>query len=356
MIQGTTRKITVGRVLALSCALLLSFTFYACLPLPAEPPPDSRETKQAPAQNSPRGPGQTRNEAGVGEEPCAKHKSPADRRACLQREFAAADAQLNAVYKTLRSQLGEPIRGELQENSRGWIQMKEYNCEFQAEMMQNVGDDTRQAEFYRCALAYTTERTHYLGRAFGRAGVGAGLTGEYDDGFAGNLKFKQSAKKDTYKFQIAVVRGPTAHIGEIDGEVFIPNGESGVYEERPDCSGIKEAALKPRAEPCCRLDFRLKNRKGFVRSKSKKPTAGTTTERGLTSTACTVRLNRPGRAGFSLMLFRKPPICIRNGSRSDNKKNPGAELRITLVLSLSRTPQKPFFIHRWDSFICHNKH
>lgn len=232
----------------------------ACLPLPAEPATDA--PKEPSSEVIKKDLEQSQDVST--REPCAKAKSAADRHACFEREFDAADRILNQLYKKLRSQLSEPIRSDLQENSRGWIQMKEYNCEFQAEILNEVSDETRQAEFYRCALSYTTDRTKYLRKAFGRKGVHGGVAGEYDDGYAGNLKFEKGTQKDTYKFQIDVVRGPTAHLGEIASEVHIPNGEIGVYEERPDCSGVKNAVMRagPR-EPCCRLDFRLRENKGY---------------------------------------------------------------------------------------------
>ncbi|MCR9141380.1 MAG: DUF1311 domain-containing protein [bacterium] len=222
----------------------------ACVPLPAESPRDSGENA------TPRKP------------PCAEISFPPDRLACLKKEFSRADGELNAVYKKLRASLSEPVRGDLKDNSLGWIRMKEYNCEFQSEMMQNATTDARQAAFYRCALDYTTDRIQYLRRAFGREGVKPGLPGEYDDGFSGSLAFEPGDKQDSYKFRIEVVRGPTAHIGEIDGEVFLQNGATGVFKERPNCPDSETAARQRfdggrRAEPCCRLDFRLKNHKGF---------------------------------------------------------------------------------------------
>ena len=215
----------------------------ACAPLPAEPG--------------------TASEAG----PCAKFKKENELHACFKREYTAADHTLNAVYKKIQSSIHADLRGDLRDNSREWIRMKEYNCGFQVEMLQDATEDRKRAEFYQCALGYTVSRTAYIRKAFGRQGVSAALAGDYDDGFSGNLELRKTpGEKNSFDFKIEVVRGPTYHLGEINGRVVFENGATGVYEERPNCSGVKEAAFAPDSEsnePCCRLDFQLRERQGF---------------------------------------------------------------------------------------------
>ncbi len=236
-----------------------------CGPLPAEP----RRTEP---QESPAPKAAEETQGAEAEHKCEKLKPGAPRRKCFEREFEAADRELNAVYKKLRAKLPEAVRTDLKDNSRGWIRMKEYNCEFQSEMVQGATYEARRTEFFRCALDYTTDRTDYLRRAFGRKGVSSGVAGDYDDGFWGSLEFEAIAKKPgVYRFLIEVVRGPTAHIGEIEGEVAIKADGSGVYAERPECGGPPSdpASANPAntgpwgGQPCCRLDFRLRNQGGF---------------------------------------------------------------------------------------------
>ena len=47
--------------------------------------------------------------------------------------------------------------------------------------------------------------------------------GTYDDGFGGTLTLKP-ANGDTYAFHIEVVRGPTYHTGDVEGDVHLQTG------------------------------------------------------------------------------------------------------------------------------------
>ena len=199
---------------------------------------------------------------------CDKIEKSSSRRSCYQKQFDTADQELNTTYRRLLKRLAPAIATEMREDSRNWIRMKEYNCGFRSEMLREADEDQRRIEFLSCALGYTTARTEYLKRAFGQEGVAAKVAGMYDDGFDGSLEWK-AVKKDEkqssgqeFEFRIEVVRGPTAHLGEINGRVFISENNRGVYEERPNCSGIKNAALTQQ-EPCCRLDFQLSENKGY---------------------------------------------------------------------------------------------
>lgn len=198
---------------------------------------------------------------------------------CYKRHFQRVDDQLNRVYRHLSKQLPEPIRTDLRDNSRGWVQAKEYYCGFQSEIDPRATPVQRKISLLACTSAFIMDRTDYLRRAFGRDGVNSRVyTGAYGDGYSGDLDLKalgprrpgsDGKARQKYKFAMQVVRGPTAHIGEIDGEVEVVSRKDGelygLFAERADCPAIQPAIEQTPGgkRPCCRIEFRLSQTKGF---------------------------------------------------------------------------------------------
>lgn len=205
-----------------------------------------------------------------GDDPCRGMKDTARRAACYQKRYAAADRELNAVYKKLKSSLEADVAAEMQEDSRQWIRYKEYLCGFQAEMEHNYNppetpnknESTEErnqrleyeAAFHGCALSYTETRTEYLRKAFGGEGVSPGPAGTYADSFGGTLRLKETQTAKQLEFQLEVVRGPTHHIGEIGGKFDLVPGRTSVYAERTECAGDVRPAGESET-PCCRIEF-----------------------------------------------------------------------------------------------------
>jgi uncharacterized protein YecT (DUF1311 family) len=50
---------------------------------------------------------------------------------CIRLRYEAADRRLNDVYKQLLSKLSREERSLLSEAQKGWIQLKENNCDFE---------------------------------------------------------------------------------------------------------------------------------------------------------------------------------------------------------------------------------
>ncbi|MCB1172043.1 MAG: DUF1311 domain-containing protein [Leptospiraceae bacterium] len=199
---------------------------------------------------------------------CSKLK-PGQQKGCFEKEFRAADNRLNKTYQAIKARLSSDLVKSMQTQSRNWIHYKEYQCGWRSEMEAHQDKDT--AVYYECLLGMTQERTAYLQRAFGTRHQPAGLAGEYDDGFGGSLTIKaladnngdavHEATKETgprlipafvagqrFDFSIAVVRGPTAHLGDLSGQLVIRNG-AGFYEEEGECKTDADVE-------CCQLEFR----------------------------------------------------------------------------------------------------
>ena len=166
--------------------------------------------------------------------------------ACYQTRLAAADRELNAVYQRLSTTLEASRRRAMQEHSRQWIAYKEPLCLESTGIALGLEPAAarQRPEYLACLYDLTLARTTYLKQAFGQEGVSPGLAGMYDDGFGGRLKL-QASGKETYKFHLEVVRGPTFHTGEVEGSVRL-QAKTARFVQKTACDGN---------EPCCRLTF-----------------------------------------------------------------------------------------------------
>lgn len=140
-------------------------------------------------------------------EPCP----PADTE-CFREAFRAADRRLNILYRSLRKKLPEKTRKEIRDDSRMWIRRKEYNCGWQRE---NADEKNAESAYYECLSGETRSRIEYLQLAFGGEQTHDSIQGTYQDGASGVLVLKNEG--DHYRFAIQVVRGPTSHLGELNG-------------------------------------------------------------------------------------------------------------------------------------------
>ena len=171
--------------------------------------------------------------------PCAGLVNPDHKRACFEREFESADRRLQRVTEAIYEDLGESQRQELQADALRWAGYRDELCG-DPDGLETDG----QTALFACRLELTNERMDYVRRAFSGEGVRSGRAGVYDDGFGGQLTLR-SLEGETLQFAIDVVRGPTAHIGQISGEIQIQNGEAR-FESEANCG-----------DRCCTLEFRF---------------------------------------------------------------------------------------------------
>lgn len=62
---------------------------------------------------------------------CNSAKTNMEIKECIRLRYEAADRQLNQVYKELILKLSSEERSLLVEAQRGWIQLRDKNCEFE---------------------------------------------------------------------------------------------------------------------------------------------------------------------------------------------------------------------------------
>ena len=179
---------------------------------------------------------------------CRGFKAEAERKTCYEKQYQSADYELNRVYRLIREKLPAPHRAEMKQSSLEWIRGKEYICGYRADLSSGK-EGTKDSNYYSCLLDFTRSRTRFLRQAFGREGVARGTAGMYEDGVGGRLKLAKKTD-DRFEFSLEVVRGPTAHIGEIHG-AFTLHGRKGVYRSEEYCEEEKDGGT----DQCCNLTF-----------------------------------------------------------------------------------------------------
>lgn len=141
-------------------------------------------------------------------------------------KFAEQDKALNAAYAKLKGSLPAELFAAVQEDQRSWADYRDFMSEGQAG--QTKPDES--AERWEMAAGLTEERIKWL-EAWRNLDKKKGWAGSYSDGRGG---FLQIVEKDgKFWFQLAVVRGPSFHVGELRGE-FQVNGGTGRFETKAE--------------------------------------------------------------------------------------------------------------------------
>ena len=93
-------------------------------------------------------------------DPCAKASTQADMNDCWGREYKAADATLNQVYRRLVSKLDDEEKAQLKEDETAWLKYRDANCDFVAD--QYKGGTMRPMVYAICLGDMTRNRTTEL--------------------------------------------------------------------------------------------------------------------------------------------------------------------------------------------------
>ena len=93
-------------------------------------------------------------------DPCANAQSQADMNDCWGREYKAADATLNQVYRQLVSKLSDEEKAQLKEVESAWLKYRDSNCEFVAD--EYKGGTIRPMAHAICLADMTKNRTAEL--------------------------------------------------------------------------------------------------------------------------------------------------------------------------------------------------
>src|SRR6266581_4310914 len=93
-------------------------------------------------------------------DPCANAQSQAEMNICAGKEYKAADATLNQVYRQLVSMLDDQEKSQLKGAQTAWLKYRDTNCEFVAD--QYKGGTIRPMIHGLCLADVTKNRTTEL--------------------------------------------------------------------------------------------------------------------------------------------------------------------------------------------------
>ncbi len=152
----------------------------------------------------------------------------------IRAAYENADAEMNAVWKTLKGKLDAAEFAELQEGQRQWLEYRDYMAEWNADAeAKEKGDAAVWASmgFLETATGVTEARAEYLKAFRGEAPDSEVWAGEWVDSYGGRLQVE--AKEGGLAFALSVVRGPTFHLGDISGRAEV-NGSLARYTDKAD--------------------------------------------------------------------------------------------------------------------------
>jgi uncharacterized protein YecT (DUF1311 family) len=132
-------------------------------------------------------------------------------------DYEAVDRELNKAWTKTRKALGDHEFEKLREDQRSWIKFRD-TAALQAVPFElgdvPEGKEKETATYWSWLKSLTETRIDIL-RGLRGVGDPASLSGRYIDGYGGSLDIVQ--KDQQLFFTFMVVRGPSAHIGQING-------------------------------------------------------------------------------------------------------------------------------------------
>jgi uncharacterized protein YecT (DUF1311 family) len=93
-------------------------------------------------------------------DPCEDSKTQLDMNLCYQKQFKAADAELNRVYNRLASKLEGEGRAKLKASEVSWLKYRDDNCDYEAFLYE--GGTLQPAIYSTCMERVTKVRTAEL--------------------------------------------------------------------------------------------------------------------------------------------------------------------------------------------------
>ena len=164
-----------------------------------------------------------------------------------RQDHRQADAALNAVYRRVMDRLPEEQRTDLRQRQRRWIGSRDRFAEHQAIIVDGAeGDPGESVQYWESLAAATVARTAFL-ETYARGNPEGRIDGVWVDEAGGRMELRPTtgpAGDRGLQFTISVVRGPSTHLGEIQGFARFdgPDGQRAVFVDTDP-----EAAIEGRA-------------------------------------------------------------------------------------------------------------
>jgi uncharacterized protein YecT (DUF1311 family) len=90
---------------------------------------------------------------------CSNPGGEQDRAICLERDYQAADAELNRAYEALQERISETERKSLTRAERAWIKRRDAQCEVETSVGVETGQFPHSEAVRGCCLDMTETRT-----------------------------------------------------------------------------------------------------------------------------------------------------------------------------------------------------
>jgi uncharacterized protein YecT (DUF1311 family) len=157
-----------------------------------------------------------------------------------QRRYDEADAWLNEIYRQAKEKLAPGSFADLKKREAEWITYRDYFAEQSAEISANAESLPKEVARLQNLRDLTTARIKFIRSLFDNS-LPAGISAVYHDEYGGELDLEKDHKG--IKFRLSVVRGPTAHTGDVSGRVVLKN-RGGIYRDPDPSEGEPPAEIK----------------------------------------------------------------------------------------------------------------
>jgi len=132
-------------------------------------------------------------------------------------EFERADKALNAAWEAVKKEFSPAAFAVIREEQRAWVEWRDHIASSPAYSGLPAEDEAarlQSAEYFSIAAGLAADRTAWLRGLLAKEAPET-MTGRWIDSYGGMIGIVE--KEGRLYFQLNVVRGPTAHVGELSG-------------------------------------------------------------------------------------------------------------------------------------------
>ncbi len=132
--------------------------------------------------------------------------------------YGKIDTELNKVWSKLKDSLYETELDELQKKQRNWLEYRNYMAEHAARntLLDSDADLEQSADYWE-TMTYITEARVEVLKALLNKPDDLVWEGVWRDSYGGLLLIQKPDDDQKIPFLLECVRGPTFHLGELDG-------------------------------------------------------------------------------------------------------------------------------------------
>ena len=149
-------------------------------------------------------------------------------------QFMEQERLMLGQLEDARRELPEDVFGELLSEQARWYEQREQSARYTSHLASL--DDMDEAEYWYALAVHNRARSEWISAwRFTHSPAAAELDdweGWWLDGEGGHLHVTRTGP-DSFEFSISVVRGPTFHLGELDGSARI-DGRSAEFRITPE--------------------------------------------------------------------------------------------------------------------------